>query len=123
MYRKKSPQMTIDDFFLPFGGKLDAKNRWAKYAAIIPWDDFEDEYAKNFKEEGPPAKPLRMALGALIIKEKCGYSDEETVKQIQENPYLQYFLGLKSVNRQIKTDIVRILFSIRSCHFSQIRTG
>ena len=96
MYRKKSPQMTIDDFFLPFGGKLDAYNRWVKYAAIIPWDDFEDEYARNFKEEGPPAKPLRMALGALIIKEKCGYSDEETVQQIRENPYLQYFIGLKS---------------------------
>jgi hypothetical protein len=35
-----------------------------------------------------------MALGALIIKEKLGISDEETVEQIRENPYLQYFLGL-----------------------------
>ena len=35
-----------------------------------------------------------MALGALIIKEKLGTSDEETVEQIRENPYLQYFLGL-----------------------------
>jgi hypothetical protein len=35
-----------------------------------------------------------MALGALIIKEKLGSSDEETVEQIRENPYLQYFLGL-----------------------------
>ena len=35
-----------------------------------------------------------MALGALIIKERLGTSDEETVEQIRENPYLQYFLGL-----------------------------
>jgi len=35
-----------------------------------------------------------MALGALIIKEKIGTSDEGTVEQIRENPYLQYFLGL-----------------------------
>ena len=35
-----------------------------------------------------------MALGALIIKEKLGTSDEETVEQIRENPYLQYFLGI-----------------------------
>ncbi len=34
-----------------------------------------------------------MALGALIIKEKLGTSDRETVEQIKENPYLQYFLG------------------------------
>ena len=36
-----------------------------------------------------------MALGALIIKEKLGISDIETVEQIRENPYLQYFIGLK----------------------------
>jgi IS5 family transposase len=35
-----------------------------------------------------------MALGALIIKERLGTSDLETVEQIRENPYLQYFLGL-----------------------------
>ncbi|MDY6935701.1 MAG: transposase [Spirochaetota bacterium] len=41
-----------------------------------------------------PAKPLRIALGALIIKERSGFTDEETVEQIRENPYLQYFIGL-----------------------------
>ena len=43
---------------------------------------------------GAPAKPFRMALGALIIKEKLGISDRETVEQIKETPYLQYFIGL-----------------------------
>ena len=38
---------------------------------------------------------VRMALGTLIIKERLGISDEETVEQISENPYLQYFLGFK----------------------------
>ena len=32
------------------------------------------------------------ALGALIIKEKLGISDRETIEQIKENPYLQYLL-------------------------------
>jgi len=41
------------------------------------------------------AKPLRIALGALIIKERCGFNDRETVEQITENPYLQYFIGLE----------------------------
>ncbi len=40
------------------------------------------------------AKSFRMALGALIIKEKLGISDRETVEQIKENPYLQYFIGM-----------------------------
>ena len=34
-----------------------------------------------------------MALGALIIKEKLGTIEGETVEQIRENPYLQDFLG------------------------------
>jgi hypothetical protein len=42
---------------------------------------------------GATAKSFRIALGALIIKEKLGISDRETVEQIQENPYLQYFIG------------------------------
>jgi transposase, IS5 family len=41
------------------------------------------------------AKPARVAFGALIIKETLGLTDEETVEQIRENPYLQYFLGFK----------------------------
>lgn len=45
---------------------------------------------------GAPAKSFRMALGALIIKERLGISDRETVEQIKENPYLQYFIGLSS---------------------------
>jgi hypothetical protein len=32
---------------------------------------------------GAPAKSFRMALGALIIKEKLGISDRETVEQIK----------------------------------------
>ena len=33
-------------------------------------------------------------IGAVIIKHKLCLSDRETVAQIQENPYLQYFVGL-----------------------------
>jgi hypothetical protein len=36
---------------------------------------------------------VRIAHRALIIKEKLGTSNEETVEQIREPPYLQYFFG------------------------------
>ena len=105
MYRKPDGQLTIDDFILPFEGKLRADNRWVKMAQIIPWDEIEQEYSKLFENEtGNVAKPARMALGALIIKEKCGYSDIETVEQIQENPYLQYFIGFKEFTTEAPFD-------------------
>jgi hypothetical protein len=44
-------------------------------AEIIPRSELEAEYAKNFTTlMGAPAKSFRMALGALIIKEKLGIS-------------------------------------------------
>jgi transposase, IS5 family len=45
-----------------------------------------------------------VALGALIIKEKLGISDRETVEQIRENPYLQYFIGLSSYSNELAFD-------------------
>ena len=65
-------------------------------AGQIPWLAIEAAYGQQFSEaNGCPGKPARMALGALIIKERLGLSDRETVEQIRENPYLQFFLGLK----------------------------
>jgi IS5 family transposase len=96
MYRKTEQQLKFDNFYLPFGGKLRKDNRWVQLAQAIPWELLETKYARKFASNGmgAPAKPVRMALGALIIKEKCGYSDEELVEQIRENHYLQYFIGL-----------------------------
>lgn len=98
MYRKESnSQLEFENFYLPFGGKLCSDNRWVKLSKLLPWDKIEKHYAKNFSYTmGAPAKPVRMALGALIIKERCGFTDEETVEQIKENPYLQYFIGLEA---------------------------
>ena len=95
MYRRSSPgQLSFQDFYLPFGGHLCGDNRWVKLAEFIPWDDLEDHYAEQLDAQlGTPAKPFRVALGALIIQQRLGTSDRETVEQIRENPYLQYFLG------------------------------
>ncbi|EAZ90561.1 IS5-like element ISCysp16 family transposase [Crocosphaera chwakensis] len=102
MYRKEEqPSPAPENFELPFEGKLSPSNRWVIMAELIPWDDFEEEYAKLFSaEKGAPAKPFRMALGILIIKEKLGTSDRETIEQIRENPYLQYFIGLNCYQQE-----------------------
>ena len=106
MYRKipEAPS-EAESFPLPFEGKLSEENRWVVMSKLIPWSKFEEEYALNFaKEIGAPAKSFRMALGALIIKEKLGISDRETVEQIRENPYLQYFIGLSSYSNEAPFD-------------------
>jgi transposase-like protein len=42
MYRREPRhQLSFEDFFLPFGGKLSGDNRWIKLADLIPWDELE----------------------------------------------------------------------------------
>lgn len=102
MYKNDSQQPEFVDFYLPFGGKLLSSNRWIKLSTMIPWQEVEQCYQANFKGSGmgAPAKSGRIAMGALIIKERLGITDEETVNQITENPYLQYFLGLNEYRQE-----------------------
>ena len=87
--------MTLDDFVLPFGGKLQADNRWVKLSQLMPWDEIEEIYAQSMSaERGAGAISARIAFGAIYIKENEKLSDERTVDHIAENPYMQYFLGL-----------------------------
>jgi IS5 family transposase len=96
MYRKSNPnQLKFENFYLPFNGHLRSDNRWVILAGQIPWQQIEQAYQNLFSEDiGCPAITARIAFGALLIKERLGTSDRETVEQISENPYLQYFLGL-----------------------------
>ena len=49
MYRHEHRhQLSFEDFFLPFGGKLSGDNSWIKLAELIPWDELEDDYAAQF---------------------------------------------------------------------------
>ncbi|WP_276210579.1 IS5 family transposase [Heyndrickxia coagulans] len=107
MYKKTEHQLTfVEDFFLPFGGKLNKENRWVRLAELIPWWKAEEKYAKSFKKKfkGEKAYSVRVALGALYIKERLGLSDRETVEQITENPYLQYFIGLPEFQEKAPFD-------------------
>ena len=96
MYKSDNKlQSSFLDFNQPMGLHMNPENRWIKMADMIPWDVFEKKYKHLFKSKtGNVAKPLRMALGALIIQTRFQFSDRELVQQITENPYLQYFIGL-----------------------------
>lgn len=94
-------QLRLTDFNQPVGLKMNPENRWIKKAATIPWFAIEDRYAKLFPSKtGMPAKPLRMALGSLIIQKQYGYSDRELVEQLTENPYYQFFIGLPGYQQE-----------------------
>lgn len=109
MYKYSSQmneQINLNDFDQPMGVPLDHRNRWYVLASLVPWDVYEASYANKLSgaEVGNLAKPFRMALGTLIIQAKLGTSERETVRQIQENPYLQYFIGLSGFQKEAPFD-------------------
>ena len=98
MIRYDDPnQQQLPGFEKFHGFPLDMSNRWVKLSRLIPWVEFSKAYDKNMSPGmGRPAKPARLVIGAVIIKHKLCLSDQETIDQIRENPYLQYFVGFNS---------------------------
>lgn len=88
-------QLTISGFETPFSQNLDKNNRWVKLADRIPWDELAGIYLNQFsvKSTGRPPLNPRIVIGSIIIKHMCNLDDRETVAQITENMYMQYFLG------------------------------
>ena len=98
-------QSSFLDFNQPIGLHMNPENRWIKMADAIPWEIFEKKYSRLFKgKNGRVAKPLRLALGSLIIQTKYQYSDRELVEQLTENPYYQYFIGLPGYQEEAPID-------------------
>ena len=95
----ESPRQGIlRGFEHPFERSLDPSNRWVVLSHLIPWDELCSVYLKQVGQSKAGRKPLnpRIILGSLIIKYLCKLDDRETVDQISENIYMQYFLGYSS---------------------------
>ena len=93
---ESTKQLTIEEFKTPFYRKLSKENRWVKLSQVVPWDRFEEIYMEVMdKRMGRPGVSPRTILGALIIKHIKKLDDRGVIEEIQENPYMQYFVGLK----------------------------
>ena len=64
----------------------------------IDWDLFEREFSPLYcLDVGRPAKPIRLMVGLLILKQIRNISDESVVEQWSENMYYQYFCGMTEI--------------------------
>jgi len=91
-------QLVMAGFETPFSNHLNPLNRWVILSQKIPWDDLVNVYKKQLNNSYTGAEGInpRVVLGSLIIKHMCDLSDRETLQQIQENMYMQYFIGYSS---------------------------
>ncbi len=83
---------------------LDTNDPLVALAETIDWTFFEDAFAVFYSEEGRPAKPIRLMVGLLLLKQIENLSDENIVLQWKRNPYYQYFCGMSEYQPALPCD-------------------
>ena len=96
MYSEKDGrEVPLFKELFPFGGQLEADNRWLRIADLVPWRELEREYKTYFSHLGRPGTDGRLFLGLILLKHLTGLSDRELVQSVRENVYQQAFCGFE----------------------------
>jgi len=75
--------------------QLNPRHPLLALAKKFPWTFFEKEFAQFYASVGRPAKPIRLMVGLLLLKQIENLSDERVVAAWEQNPYYQAFCGAK----------------------------
>lgn len=81
-------------FYSTFSEQLNHSHPLYKLALAIRWNVFDEAFSKHYSAtQGKPAKPIRLMVSLLILKQVRNLSDESVVEQWSENSYYQFFSG------------------------------
>ena len=106
MKPRPSPDSTQGSFLMPdLNTMLDQRQPLCRLARAIDWEFFERAFAQHYHpHQGSPAKPIRLMVGLLILKQLHDLSDEGIVEQWVQNPYFQYFTGAEHFHWELPID-------------------
>jgi IS5 family transposase len=104
MQTKPSASRQISFLMPSLSEQLDPRQPLKQLAEAIPWSEFESAFGKFYSEEGRPAKPVRLMVGLLLLKQMFNQGDETVVAAWVQNPYWQYFCGMREFQWQLPCD-------------------
>ena len=109
MKSKPKPVQQRSLLFPSLVEQCDPRQPLKKLADAIPWEQFEDAFSEYYSEVGRPAKPIRLMVGLLLLKQLEDLSDEVVVARWVRDPYFQYFCGMTEFQWELPcnpTDLV-----------------
>ncbi len=126
MLPKPSKTTQLNLFHSPLSQMLDMSDPLIALSHTIDWKIFDDAFAQYYSDEGRPAKPIRLMVGILLLKQLENLSDEDVVLQWKRNPYFQYFCGFDELQiiepchatdlvyfrKRIGTEGMKVIFSM-----------
>ena len=96
-------------FYGSLMGLLDSSDPLIAFADTIEWEIFEKAFASYYSDEGRPAKPIRLMVGLLLLKQLENLSYENIVLQFKRNPYYQYFCGFTDYIPALPCDAIELV--------------
>ena len=92
---------------------LDPSHPLVKLSKVIDWDQLDESFWENYcADKGRHAISTRLMVALHYFKYTFDLSDEDVLLGWVENPYWQYFSGMKYSLRmvgQFFTDILELL--------------
>ena len=74
-------------FLMPtLGDQLDPRQPLKQLAEQLPWTEFEQVFGKYYSADGRPAKPVRLMVGLLLLKQLFKQGDVTVVAAWVQNP-------------------------------------
>jgi IS5 family transposase len=107
----RSPKNTQPNLFHnQLRDMLDSNDPLVALADTINWEQFDNSFEKYYSDNGRPAKPIRLMVGLLILKQLENLSDENMVLQWKRNPYYQYFCGMTEYQPALPCDSTDLVY-------------
>ena len=98
MKPKKSPiaEKQEDLFRSQLANIINTSHSLVKLSKVVNWDELEKAFGETFCDDnGRPGVSTRLMVALHYLKYSYNLSDEDVVNGWVENPYWQYFSGMK----------------------------
>ena len=105
---KKQPQGTF--LYPDLLDQLNPNHPLLRLSSEIPWNRFEEEFAGLYSINGRPAKPTRLMVGLMLLKQLENLSDERVVEVWTQNPYYQAFCGMTEFQWSLPCDPTDLVY-------------
>lgn len=103
--RSKPSTCPQTSFLMPtLAEQLDPRQPLKQLADTLSWSEFEQAFGPYYSLQGRPAKPVRLMVGLLLLKQMFNQGDETVVSAWVQNPYWQYFCGMTEFQWQLPCD-------------------
>ena len=111
MKPKKTPQKDRQrDLFRAFlSNIIDSIYGLVRLAKVVQWDRLDEIFGSTYcQDNGRPGVSTRFMVAMHYLKYTHNLSDEDVVATLVENPYWQYFSGMKWFENELPISVYSV---------------